>query len=132
MIGRLLGPYLGWIAGGLVVVVLVLGWLYRDALKDLGAAAAETQRVTKANADLKAAIDKMEAFQADVREGFKNLQSAVQGLQAVNTTFKSKVAADADSLTPLTAGERDRLIELFGPNRVRGGPVAPVRDPGAP
>ena len=132
MISRLLGPYLGWIAGGLVVVVLVLGWLYRDALKDLGAAAAETQRVTKANADLKAAIDKMEAFQDEVREGFKNLQSTVQGLQAVNTTFKSKVAADADSNTPLTAGERDRLIELFGPNRVRAGPVAPVRGPGAP
>lgn len=132
MISRLLGPYLGWIAGGLVVVVLVLGWLYRDAMQDLGAAAAETQRMTKANADLKAAIDKMEAFQDEVREGFKNLQSTVLGLQAVNTKFKSKVAADADSQTPLTSGERDRLIELFAPNRVRGGPVAPVRDPGAP
>lgn len=126
------GPWALYAAGGLLIALVGLGLLYRDALKDLGAADVKLERAAEANAGLLKAIQNIHEFQDEVRRGFEVMQVEVGKAQAVNRTYQGKVASDASSNTPLTAGERDALGVLFAPNPVRAGAVPAVRGAGAP
>jgi hypothetical protein len=128
-VAKATGPWAVYAAGGLLIVAIGLGLLYRDSLKDLGAANQKIERAEKANAGLLQAIDDMRAFQNEVRSGFKELHEKVGGLQSANTVYRGKVASDAGSNAPLTPAERDSLGVLFGPDPVRAGAGAPVRGP---
>ncbi len=126
-VSKAAGPWALYAAGGLLIALVGLGLLYRDALKDLGAADVKLERAAEANAGLLKAIQNIHEFQDEVRRGFEVMQVEVGKAQAVNRTYQGKVASDASSNTPLTAGERDALGVLFAPNPVRGGAVPAVR-----
>lgn len=131
-VSKAAGPWALYAAGGLLVALVGLGLLYRDALKDLGAADVKLERAAEANAGLLKAIQNIHEFQDEVRRGFEVMQVEVGKAQAVNRTYQGKVASDASSNTPLTAGERDALGVLFAPNPVRAGAVPAVRGARSP
>lgn len=131
-VAKATGPWAVYAAGGLLIVAIGLSLLYRDALKDLGAADQKIEQAAKANAGLLQAIDDMREFQNEVRKGFTDLREKVGGLQSTNTVYRGKVASDAGSNAPLTPAERDALGVLFGPDVVRAGAGAPIRGTGAP
>lgn len=126
-VSKAAGPWALYAAGGLLVALLALGFLYRDALKDLGAADAKLERAAEANAGLLKAIQNIHEFQDEVRLGFEVMQVEVGKAQSVNRTYQGKVASDASSNTPLTAGERDALGVLFPSGPVRAGAAPAVR-----
>lgn len=126
-VSKAAGPWALYAACGLLIALVGLGLLYRDALKDLGAADVKLERAAEANAGLLKAIQNIHEFQDEVRRGFEVMQVEVGKAQAVNRTYQGKVASDASSNTPLTAGERDALGVLFAPNPVRAGAGAAVR-----
>ena len=126
-VAKAAGPWALYAAGGLLIALLGLGFLYRDALKDLGAADVKLERAAEANAGLLKAIQNIHEFQDEVRRGFEVMQVEVGKAQSVNRTYQGKVASDASSNTPLTAGERDALGVLFAPNPVRAGAAPAVR-----
>lgn len=131
-VAKAAGPWALYAAGGLLVALLALGFLYREALKDLGAADVKLERAADANAGLMKALQNVREFQDEVRRGFEAMQVEVGKAQAVNRSYQGKVASDANSNTPLTAGERDALGVLFAPNPVRDGAGPPVRGARAP
>ena len=126
-VSKAAGPWALYAAGGLLIALVGLGLLYRDALKDLGAADVKLERAAEANAGLLKAIQNIHEFQDEVRRGFEVMQVEVGKAQAVNRTYQGKVASDASSNTPLTAGERDALGILFAPHPVRDGAAPAVR-----
>lgn len=126
-VSKAAGPWALYAAGGLLIALVGLGLLYRDALKDLGAADVKLERAAEANAGLMKALQNIHEFQDEVRRGFEVMQVEVGKAQAVNRTYQGKVASDASSNTPLTAGERDALGVLFAPNPVRAGGTPAVR-----
>lgn len=132
VVAKAAGPWALYAAGGLLVALLAIGFLYRDALKDLGAADAKLERAAEANAGLLKAIQNIHEFQDEVRRGFEVMQVEVGKAQTVNRSYQGKVASDAGSNTPLTAGERDALGILFPSGPVRAGGASAVRGASSP
>lgn len=100
------GALLALLGGGLLEL--------KTSWQNEATAKASLSTVEQANDSLRQSLANREAFENDVRQGFKDLTAKVGGLQATNQTFKSQVKSDATSSAPISDGDRTALCGLLG------------------
>lgn len=118
---------------GILLVVIGGGFLaLRQSWQAEATAKADLVKALDDNKSLNDALRDREAFQDEVRKGFKDLAGKVGDLKTINTTFQRQVRSHADSSEPLTDSDRADLGLLFPDSGGDKGGAGTVRGAGPP